>query len=182
MYELGVRKADDAKKANEDRLKLQERLGKQRNNIAAGGLALRREEYEYKKNNGYYSGGSRGTKTANGNGKGYTYSTKRGSVTIPSDYLSKNKINKKSLMTAMERAGAIDTEWLDRYDRTRWDEKAQDKMLDDAVSNWLMNDDAAEDYMVKHLKGQSSHTDNGKALGIGIGSENEKGKSLGLGL
>ena len=158
MYELGVRKADDAKKANEDRLKLQERLGKQRNNIAAGGLALRREEYEYKKNNGYYDRGG-GRKTANGRGTGYIYSTKNGSVEIDKDYLSKNKINKKSLMTAMERAGAIDDQWYERYDRLRWDEKAQESMLDDAVSEWLMNDDAAEEYMVKHLNGTSSRTE-----------------------
>jgi hypothetical protein len=124
---------------------------------------------------------SGGRRTSNGKG-GYVYSTKNGSVEIDKDYLSKNKINKRSLMTAMERAGAIDNEWYDEYDRLRWDEKAQEKMLDDAVSNWLMNDDAAEEYMVNHLKGQSSHTDNGKALGIGIGSENGKGKSLGLGL
>ena len=126
---------------------------------------------------------SGGRKTANGKGTGYVYSTKNGSVEIDKDYLSKNKINKRSLMTAMERAGAIDDEWYDEYDRLRWDEKAQDKMLDDAVSDWLMNDDAAEEYMVNHLKGQSSRTSTSKQhiQGFGGGSGNGKARISGFG-
>jgi hypothetical protein len=142
--------------------------------IAAGRLGLSREEFNYKKENGYYGRGA--TKTATGRGNGYTYSTRRGSVTIPADYLSKNKINKRSLLTAMERAGAIDAEWLDNYDRAIWNEKQQEQMLDDAVSNWLMTDDAAEDYMVKHLKGQSSWTESNSKSNP-YGDNSGKGKS-----
>lgn len=114
---------------------------------------------ETKRHNGVMESNKTPAKTSNGRGNGYTYSTRRGSVTIPADYLSKNKINKRSLLTAMERAGAIDAEWLDNYDRAIWNEKQQEQMLDDAVSNWLMTDGAAEDYMVRHLKGQSSWTE-----------------------
>ena len=153
QLELGKRRADDAKALGEARLK-----ESSRHNRASEGLGYARLK-ETKRHNGVIESYRTPTKTSNGRGNGYTYSTRRGSVTIPSDYLSKNKINKRSLLTAMERAGAIDSEWLDNYDRAIWNEKQQEQMLDDAVSNWLMTDDAAEDYMVKHLKGQSSWTE-----------------------
>jgi hypothetical protein len=156
-YKFNEQKWKETSDLNERKFKKDSAYKDRMAGIAAGRLGLSREEFNYKKENGYYGRGA--TKTATGRGNGYTYSTRRGSVTIPADYLSKNKINKRSLLTAMERAGAIDTEWLDNYDRAIWNEKQQEQMLDDAVSNWLMTDDAAEDYMVKHLKGQSSWTE-----------------------
>ena len=141
----------------------------------------RRTNAYVNKMNNSGSGGSRGTKTSNGKG-GYVYSTKNGYVELDKDYLSKNKINKSSLVNTMKQSGAIDDEWMTRYNRLQWDTKAQDEMLDDAVSDWLMNDDTAEEYMVNHLKGQSSRTEkNSKTdpYGDRSGSKNHKNNPYG---
>jgi hypothetical protein len=98
--------------------------------------------------NGGRNGGG-GTRTS----KGYEYATKNGYVTIPSDYLSKYKINRRSLITEMERAGIIDDAWNEQYDIAQWTGK-QDEMLDQAISDWLMTDDTAEQWVIHHLEGK----------------------------
>lgn len=189
MYELGVRKADDAKKANEDRLKLQERLGKQRNNIAAGGLALRREEYEYKKNNGYYgNGGARGGKEERRDTR-RGYLTKRGATAgeIEATYHQMYEWGKK-MKDPRTGKPYIDENALKgqktygTYSYGGSSTISQD-LKERAVNQMLMeHDDAAVRMHSKYGWDWHEQKPNDKALGIGIGSENEKGKSLGLGL
>jgi hypothetical protein len=104
---------------------------------------------------------------------GHTYATKNGSVTLPADYL-KDKINKRTILTQLEREGVINQDWLNRYDLNQWNEKKQEQMLDDAVSSWLMNYDQAEGYMEKHFRGQrgGSATSAGTMPGVGGSSNN----------
>lgn len=146
-----------------------EALRRQSNGIAAANLSLNKEKFEHQKNNG--GGGSTGS--GSGRGAGYTYATKNGSVTIPADYLKSN-VNKQTILTAMERSGAVDKAWLDQYDLNQWNKDAQEKMLDKAVSNWLMNDDQAEVFMEKHLRGKRSGETStvGTMPGVGAGSSN----------
>lgn len=181
-----ARQADQTLAFNKDRQKATEERWKRQDeetrsyHRAQTGLGYARLN-ETKRHNGVMESNRTPTKTKTGGGNGYIYSTKNGSVTIPADYLSKNKINRISLLTAMERAGAVDKEWRDNFDRAIWNKEMQDEMLDDAMSNWLMTDDAAEEYMVKHLKGQSAYTDNSKQHIEGFGGGGGKERIAGFG-
>lgn len=148
---LDTRKADDARKHSE----VMEEQGRKRIGIAQGQLGVARQNAVTNKRrvdilerNGGRNGGG-GTRTS----KGYEYATKNGYVTIPADYLSKNKINRRSLITEMERAGIIDDAWNEQYDIAQWTGK-QDEMLDQAISDWLMTDDTAEQWVIHHLEGK----------------------------
>ena len=145
---LNKQKAEDARKHQEE----MEKQGRSRIGIGYGNLAVAKQNAATNKRRVELlaqNGGRGGVRTNNG----YDFSTKNGYITLPKDYLSKkNGINRHSLITEMERAGIIDDEWNEQYNIAQWTGK-QDEMLDEAISDWLMTDDAAEQWLRMHLRG-----------------------------
>ena len=146
-----------------------------------------------------------------GNGKGYIYATKDGYVTIPSDVVGKNNINKNTLLNELKSRGVVDDNWIEGYNgQTKYNKDYADRILDEKIGEWLMTDDDASKYMERHFGGVLTHSEpiisssapsttavqqsknfgytpewqGGKSLGIGIGSKqnNNGGKKLGIGL
>lgn len=170
----------DKQKATEERWKRQDAdTAKHRRTmegIAGMNARTNRERASAYINHLKGGGGSGG-----GTRAGHTYATKNGNVTLPADYL-KDKINKRTILTQLERDGAIDQDWLDKYDSSQWDEKGQERMLDEAVSFWLMNYDQAETFMEKHFRGsRGGSATPGKQRIEGFGGGSGKTKIQGFG-
>lgn len=145
-YNLGVRRADDAKAAREAALKEQIRSHKVSEGQRAQGLEMQRE-----RTTAYVNRAKNGGRGSNP----YTFPTKNGYINLGRD-LNTNQIGKKALFGEMKKAGIIDDVWQRRYDNM-YDAQRQSALLNTAISQWLMTDDKAEDYMKKHF-GASSVT------------------------
>ena len=164
---LNKQKAEDARKHQQE----MEKQGRSRIGIGYGNLAVARQNAATNKRRVELlaqNGGRGGVRTNNG----YDFSTKNGYITLPKDYLSKkNGINRHSLITEMERAGIIDDEWNEQYNIAQWTGK-QDEMLDEAISDWLMTEDSAEQWLRTHLKG----VDGGSVVPSSSSSNSGSGK------
>jgi hypothetical protein len=117
-------KEKNANDIKREQIKQSDRNSRRAAGLGYANLKQRKEEFEYKKQNGGFGRG--GVRT----GKGYEYATKNGYVTIPSDYLSKNKINRRSLITEMERAGIIDDALSDKDRLRRMGEEGQQYVME----------------------------------------------------
>lgn len=169
---LRVQQAQDQKERYERQAKETNRHNTRMEGIAGMNAKTNRDRATAYIN--HLNSGNQGREAGGSTRAGYTYATKNGSITIPSDYLKSN-INKQTIITAMERSNAVDKEWLDMYDSMQWNKEGQEKLLDKAISNWLMSSDDAEDFMERHLRGKrgGSATSAGTMPGVwGSGNGN----------
>ena len=121
------------------------------------GLEKRRVADQERRTTAYVNRSSGG-----GRSNPYAFPTKNGYINLPRD-LNTNQIGKKALFGEMKKAGIIDDVWETRY-KNMYDAQQQSALLNTAISQWLMNDDKAEDYMVKHFG--ASPVNNNMDLGL----------------
>lgn len=195
--QLGRARLAETHANNEANRKIRERqvsgqlaLGAQRNAISSQNAASARAYRQWKMNGG--GGGGRGSNP-------YTYPTKNGYITMGRD-LNTNQVGKKALFDEMRRAGVINDVWQQSYNNMSTPQE-QSALLNTAVSQWLMRDEGAADYMRQHfgaeyvgspatmspVTGQTAGTvgeddedDNGGGLSIGWDDEDDEDDNDGL--
>lgn len=107
-------------------------------------------------------------------GQPFTFPTKNGRIELGRD-LNTNAIGKKGLWNEMKKAGVIDDAWVKKFDGSGYTPEEKSALLNTVISQWLMTDDNAPEYMKKHFGAtivNSAQNNAGNKTMPGVGGNN----------
>ena len=142
--------------------KVSEHQGQQRIGLAATNSRNAENHRQWVRNN---KGGS---------GNPYVLPTKNGYITLGRD-LNSNQIGKKALYGKLKEAGIVDQTWIGKMDNSGYTPEEKAALLNTAISQWLMKDDKAPEYMATHYGAKySNETDSAQSPYIGWDDEDDE--------